>query len=192
MFPFDLLEVGNTIGMTGMVLARGGENKMYLCLFPQETRDNAEIEVLPMNQEQWLTLLKQTDIVETEVLALAADKSVVKTVLRKSQRTIDSGVQWTCFKRDGYACRYCGNDSCPLTVDHLVCWEVGGPSIPENLVTACRKCNKVRGNDTYEDWLVSNHYTRVSTKLSPEVRAANAKLAATLPGIPRRYAQRSR
>ncbi|GAG09150.1 unnamed protein product, partial [marine sediment metagenome] len=84
-----------------------------------------------------------------------------------------------------YKCRYCGRDDVPLTVDHLVLWEDGGPSIEENLVSACRKCNKKRGNTEYSDWLQHPYYLKVSAALLPCHQEKNEKLAPTLPGIPR-------
>ena len=58
-----------------------------------------------------------------------------KAVIRKCQRNIEQGVSWNVFRRDGYACRYCGNKEVPLTVDHLVLWEESGPSTEANLVS---------------------------------------------------------
>jgi 5-methylcytosine-specific restriction endonuclease McrA len=37
-----------------------------------------------------------------------------------------------------------------------------GASVEDNLITACRKCNKTRGNMLYEDWLNSDYYKKVS------------------------------
>ncbi len=87
------------------------------------------------------------------------------------------------FKRDGYACRYCGRDDVPLTVDHLVCWESGGPSTEANLVSACRKCNKIRGNTPYADWLSHEYYVRSARGLSKAVQEANAAVSGTLGSI---------
>lgn len=73
----------------------------------------------------------------------------------------------------------------PLTVDHLVLWEEGGPSIPTNLVAADRRCNKTRGNMRYEDWLNSSYYRKVSKRLTTQQRDANRALLDTLDAIPR-------
>lgn len=47
------------------------------------------------------------------------------------------------LKRDGFKCRYCGNSAqeSVLHVDHVVPVAKGGPTVPENLVAACRDCN---------------------------------------------------
>jgi 5-methylcytosine-specific restriction endonuclease McrA len=79
-----------------------------------------------------------------------------------------------------------------MSVDHLVLWEEGGPTIEVNLITACKKCNKVRGNTSYAEWLKHPRYKNVSAKLKPEVRAANEALLATLDAIPKMVSKRTR
>jgi 5-methylcytosine-specific restriction endonuclease McrA len=119
---------------------------------------------------------------------LVDDKNgLKKAILRKSTRQIDAGVSWRVFKRDEYTCRYCGKDDVPLTVDHLVLWEKGGPTIEDNLVACCKKCNKKRGNMKYEDWLVSDYYKKVSKNLSAEIRELNCVTKFSLSTIPIKY-----
>jgi hypothetical protein len=185
----NLLDVGHTIMMTGAIFS--GNDKHYLCFFPFDREDHPT-EPLEMNHEDWKTFIRQTDILETEVLQSAPDGTLAKVILRKSARVVDSLVQWRVFKRDGYACRYCGNDNVPLSVDHLVVWEDGGPTIETNLVAACKKCNKVRGNLSYAEWLRHPRYKNVSTNLTPEARAANEALLGTLDAIPRMVNKRTR
>lgn len=209
----NLLSVGHTIGLAGAVFT--GEGKLYLVMFPnhrgevysarrhgvgeyevlfQETGSEVKqsVDTLDLDDADWKTFLDQADQLNTEVLARAADGTLEKAILRKGQRTLETGVQWRVFKRDLYTCRYCANDSTPLTVDHLVLWEEGGPSIEANLLSACRKCNKTRGNKSYADWLNSPDYKRLSAKLSVETRKANLDLLPTLDAIPRLVHKRSR
>ncbi len=203
-----LRSIGHTVQMSGMVFS--GEGKMFVCLFPDDGGTIAtdrpipvsfypndgtqELEVctLDMNHDEWQQFIRQTDILETEVLTQASDGTLAKVILRKSQRQIETGIQWRVFKRAGYCCEYCGRDDVPLTVDHVICWENGGISEEINLLAACRKCNKVRGNLPYEDWLRHPRYLEQSRKLSPEVRAANEARVATLASIPRFQKPRSR
>lgn len=212
----NLLDVGNTIQMVGAIYA--GNGQMLLALFPEDqgaveveqdhsygdcmgsakaefrSKDGAylTIHALEMDSADWEKFVRQTDVMETEVLTKASDGTLAKVILRKSTRQIDTNVQWRVFKRDGYACRYCGKDDVPLTVDHLVCWEEGGPSTENNLVAADKRCNKVRGNLPYSQWLEHPHYKRVSVALTEKQRAANLRLLETLPGIPRMVHSRSR
>lgn len=143
------------------------------------------LKVLDMDLDDWRAFIRQTDLLETEVVAPDQDGKLVKAILRKSQRQVDQGTSWVVYKRDGYRCRYCGIDGVPMTVDHLVLWEEGGPAIPENLVTSCRKCNKKRGNMQYGDWLESPYYKHISKRLIIAAVEANEAVTATLPSIPR-------
>lgn len=184
--PFH--DIGIKIGLVGAVF--GDEERTFLCMLPDQKVLHQE--VLEMDLEGWLKFLRQTDLQEMPALVKDEHGKIVKAIVRKTQRIIDNRVSWQVYKRDGYRCRYCGRDGLPLTVDHLVLWEEGGPSIPENLVTACRKCNKTRGNMQYEDWLQSPYYQKVAKGITNTVFGMNAELAETLAGIPRRYAERKR
>ncbi|TRX62113.1 HNH endonuclease [Fulvivirga sp. M361] len=53
------------------------------------------------------------------------------------------------FKRDQFECQYCGTRS-ELTLDHVVPRSKGGKSSWDNLVTACRRCNTHKGDDSPE------------------------------------------
>jgi len=185
----DIYSIGNTIGMIGAVYT--GEGKTFVTLFPGERLEH-DVEELPMTTEEWQQFLLQTDTLDVEALSKTTNGKIVKAIVRKGQRLIDNVVSWKVFKRDGYRCRYCGNDNIPLTVDHLVLWEEFGPSIEANLVASCKKCNRTRGNMSYAEWLRCPHYLRVSKKLTDAVRAANEALLATLDAIPRVAVVRSR
>lgn len=180
----NLLSVGDTIQMAGAIYS--DEKNLYLCFFPEDFQDISleGLKSIEMNSSDWEAFVRQTDILETEVLAKASDGTLAKIILRKSQRQIDQVVSWKVFKRDSYTCRYCGNNNVLLTVDHLVRWEDGGPSIENNLVTACKKCNRVRGDTPYKDWIRHPYYIRTSMNISDAVRLKNENLVGTLAGIP--------
>lgn len=75
------------------------------------------------------------------------------------------------FERDGYHCRYCGNAITVMReyhawirrwiglihVDHIIPRCKGGTDDPENLVTACRKCNLTKYDNVWQplplEWL---------------------------------------
>lgn len=185
----NMLDVGVTIGLSGAVFS--DTETMYLCMFPDQDPSLKQV-VLDMDLEDWKKFLRQTDLVEVEVLTKTEDGKLAKAIMRKTQRLIEQRVSWAVFKRDNYTCRYCGKDGLPLTVDHLVLWEEGGPSIEENLVAACRKCNKTRGNMQYADWLKHPYYLKVSHDgISPWTSRENEELVSTLDKIPRRYSERA-
>jgi hypothetical protein len=179
----DLLKVGNTIQLAGAIWV--GEGKTYLCLFPGEQVE-MPVDTLEMTLPEWEQFLRQTDLMEAEVLAAGPDGRAVKSIVRKSARQIAQHITWAVYRRDRFKCRYCGRGpGIPLTVDHLVLWEEGGPSTEANLVSACKKCNKTRGNTQYADWLNHPYYQKVSKNLSAVLQQANFDLTATLDGIPR-------
>jgi len=190
MDQLGLLELGNTIQVAGVIYA--DSEVAYICMMPDEPMGNKVIRLLELDQEDWKKIVRQTDLVETEVLANAPDGDLAKIIIRKSTRKIGQGVSWAVFRRDGFRCRYCGNDKVPLTVDHLVTWESGGPSIEENLVACCRPCNRARGDMPYERWLTSKSYLTSVEGVEWEVRALNDQVAATLADIPLRTHTRGR
>lgn len=186
----NLHDLGNTIQIAGVIYA--DEEVAFICMLPNEEIDGKQLRVLELSQEDWKKVVYQTDMLETEVLTQASDGKLAKVIIRKSTRQIEQNTSWEVFRRDNYTCRYCGRNDVPLTVDHLILWEEGGPSIPENLVACCRRCNKARGNMQYPDWLASEDYRRLSQKVEWATRAANDQLQFTLDQIPRRYQQRGR
>lgn len=176
--------IGNSIQLVGAVYE--GDDNLYLVMAPGEdvqqyTSETGYIAagVLELGPDDWSDFLRRTDFQEVEVT-----NGVTKAILRKTQRLIDTQIQWDVFRRDGYACRYCGRDQVPLTVDHLITWETGGPTIIANLLAACKRCNKDRGNLEYAEWLRSDRYKRVSAGLTPDQLMANAQIILTLATIP--------
>lgn len=53
------------------------------------------------------------------------------------------------YKRDHMTCQYCGSKK-NLTIDHVVPKSKGGKTNWNNLVTACHRCNTLKGNKTLE------------------------------------------
>lgn len=186
----NLLSFGNDITVGGVIYS--GQGKNFICMIPNEGDPNDEFNVLDVSSDEWKKILRQTDIMETEILQAAEDGKLVKAIVRKSARIIEQGTSWRVYHRDGYRCRYCGKQGIPMTVDHIRLWEDGGPSIEENLLTACRKCNKKRGSISYPDWLNHSYYKKVSEGLTPEIRQLNIELIDTLDCIPLRIHKKSR
>lgn len=57
---------------------------------------------------------------------------------------IPKALKWAVFERDNYCCRYCGARGVPMEVDHVFPESKGGPTVLENLVTACEACNRAK------------------------------------------------
>jgi hypothetical protein len=171
----DIHKVGNEIDLWGMIYS--GRDGMYIIPLPGE--DATEIErrdpqVLVMDTAELERFFQQTDYLNVV--------GPNKVIIRKSQRVVDQTISWQVYKRDGYVCRYCGMEK-PLTVDHLDLWEDGGATVAENLVAACRRCNKLRGRTPYQEWIESEDYKVVSERLGSDVKRANLALVETLPAL---------
>jgi len=54
------------------------------------------------------------------------------------------------FKRDNFECQYCGTRK-DLTLDHIIPSSRGGQHTWVNLVTACKRCNAVKGDRTPDE-----------------------------------------
>lgn len=175
LIDIKLLDIGNTITLYGA--AYQGNGRLLVLPFPDEDPEDAEVEpeLLIMDSPQWESFLLQADILNVEA-------GPMKAIVRKSQRQIDSIVSWNVFRRDCFRCRYCGEEK-PLTVDHVDLWEDGGVSVEANLIAACRRCNKLRGNMKYILWLRSAEYQRVSKNLPSEVKQLNELVTDTLPAL---------
>jgi hypothetical protein len=187
----DLLKVGNTFQLIGAIYQEDGAT--FLVPLPDEDITLPVAAVLEMDLSEWKKFLRQADMKEVEALTRAGDnKGLVKAIIRKTARQIDANVSWAVYRRDGYRCRYCGKDGIPLTVDHLVLWEEGGPSIEENLVASCKKCNRLRGNMQLADWFQSQKYKQVSKRLDSDTKRANVRLLLGIDKIELRFHTRSR
>jgi hypothetical protein len=181
----NIHEVGTTIRLVGAIYTDGKGGFLALPLPGEDYEPGQPTEALTMDLADWQTFVHQTDLVEIPALVAQPDGKTARILVRKTARQISQNVSWAVYRRDFIRCRYCGCNDVPLTVDHLVLWEDGGPSTEANLVAACKKCNNTRGNTPYAEWLRSRYYQRVSQNLPPMVQEANEKLAHTLAAIPR-------
>lgn len=178
----NLSEVGRSIQLIGAIYADA--DQAYAVILPDEHADRPLRPVL-LDQEEWEAFLRQSDLVEFEATVQAKDGTLKRAIVRKASRQINQRTSFAVYRRDQWSCRYCGRCDVPLTVDHLVTWESGGPSIEANLVSSCSPCNRARGEMPYEEWLESPYYARARQGLTPAVLLANRALVTTLDAIPR-------
>ena len=174
---FDILRIGNSLEIKGVIYGNAVED--IIIMLPGQKMPEMMRSIEP-TLEQWNAIIRQSDLLEIEVIAGDPNK---KVILRKSTRQIDLNVSWSVFRRDGYKCRYCGNNHVPLTIDHIVLWENGGPTIEQNLITSCKKCNNTRGSMPYNDWLNSPEYLKVSEQLTEDEKLKNEVYANGIPEI---------
>lgn len=178
----ELLSWGNEITIKGLIM-EGKDDKVYLVNLPLE-KIKGDVMVITPSTEEWYILQDQLDkcnIVGEEGM-----------ILRKGQRQIDQKISWEVYRRDKFKCRYCAIDNVPLTVDHIITWESGGASHPDNLLTCCKKCNKRRGNLDYGSWLQHKYYLDRSKYLTQEERDRNDAIVFKLSTLPRLAKPRSR
>ena len=173
MKDIDLHEIGNQLEIGGVFYT--SDDRDILIMLPKEVLVEP-LEVIYPSLDEWQSIIRQSDLKEVR----SKDQ---KIILRKSTRQIDTKIMWEVYRRDVFTCRYCNTSDVPMTVDHVVTWEEGGPSIPMNLLTSCKKCNNKRGNMDYEDWLKSPKYLNHISALSHEDVARNATVIAHIPEI---------
>lgn len=58
-----------------------------------------------------------------------------------TRKSIPDNLRKMVFERDGYICRYCGNETQRPHADHVYPESRGGETTLANLVTACPGCN---------------------------------------------------
>lgn len=58
---------------------------------------------------------------------------------------------------DNFTCQYCGRTTGPLECDHMMPYSRGGADEFENLITACKPCNRSKSRKTVSEWMVSNN-----------------------------------
>lgn len=54
------------------------------------------------------------------------------------------------FRRDNFTCQYCLCQTNNLTIDHVIPRHLGGETNWDNVVTACSRCNHLKGGMTPE------------------------------------------
>lgn len=58
------------------------------------------------------------------------------------RKTISNYVRFNVLKRDLFTCQYCGRSGVELEVDHIKPVSKGGTNDMDNLITACKDCNR--------------------------------------------------
>ncbi len=83
------------------------------------------------------------------------------------------------FKRDHYACQYCGHQpgTDELTIDHVVPRSRGGASSWENCVLACVSCNKKKADRTPDEAHMRLKHNPVRPDWRPLYAAHDVRIA---------------
>ena len=134
-------DIGSAVKIQGLII--GGSGLTAALFLPgQEEKIQAWQE---LSSEEWSEFIRRSD--DPEVL-------VEKIFLRKLRFEISGAVQQKVWAADNFECKYCFKKMGPiqLTVDHFYPLETGGKNEPSNYLSACRACNKKKGNLAPEVW----------------------------------------
>jgi hypothetical protein len=83
-------------------------------------------------------------MVVAAVFAFVASLWARRSRVPNARQPMAQDIRWLVFRRDGYACVWCGSVS-DLTVDHIHPVALGGTNELSNLQTLCRTCNSRKG-----------------------------------------------
>ncbi len=82
--------------------------------------------------------------------------------MARKRKAIPAVVRREIARRGDGSCTYCGKPGdiawygqqvwFEHEIDHVIPVDFGGPNTPENLVLACRMCNRRKGNKPVEVW----------------------------------------
>ena len=86
------------------------------------------------------------------VVALGVDRWLVRGRALDIKSTDWEALRLVVFERDGYRCRYCGEEANAPECDHILPFSRGGKSVLSNLATACMPCNRSKGAKTVAEW----------------------------------------
>lgn len=135
---------------------------LTLGLFSKELFDTEQVLTSKGIQRRWLkyTRFVGKDFCKSPLNLLGNSIKVPKYKIEyDSKRMYNINVkEWyriikDVFKRDNYTCQYCGKVGGKLEADHIIPFSKGGTDDMDNLVTACRKCNRQKRDKSVEEFL---------------------------------------
>ena len=139
-------DIGSVLKISGIIVSGGG-----VCsglLLPSFSGNPlSEISFYELNEEEWDDFIKRSD--DPEILI-----GPEKVFHRKVRYEISGAIQQKIWAADEFKCKYCGRKmgDVQLTVDHFMPLELGGKNDTSNYLSACRKCNKDKGNNDPAYW----------------------------------------
>lgn len=118
------------------------------------------ISILPLSVISWQDAMKLVYLEKIVVLEEYSDRvvhsahetfNVPSVCVTKEYFNYKKAIRFSranLYLRDLYHCQYCGDvfDSCDLTIDHVIPRALGGKTVWENTVAACKPCNHKKGS----------------------------------------------
>lgn len=123
---------------------------MIFCYHEDVEKPHIEAGLLKMNELGLIELFEEGGFRYYRVCNWGTLQST-SVHLRPDARTWKA-LRSVVFKRDGYACQYCGDKTQKLECDHIIPVTRGGSNDLTNLTTACKTCNGSKGNKLVNEW----------------------------------------
>ncbi len=141
--PAYIENLGHLLKISGVLIQGKGESIIVLSPSAEDIDDTAQV-VRP-SLEEWSEIIRASD--DPKYFELD-ETGTIKAVHRKVQRAISGAVQQQIWIRDGLRCMFCGRamGKVQLTIDHWVPLELGGSNFDNNLISCCRRDNKLKGD----------------------------------------------
>lgn len=141
-------DVGHLLRVVGLVMSGEGSNGVAVIVPSEQILDDTgELAgLIPLaypTAEEWTQIITASD--DPTWFEVSPEAKIAH---RKVLRQISGFAQQKIFARDGFKCLYCGKEmgEVLLTIDHFTPLELGGSDRSDNLVAACRRCNKDKGS----------------------------------------------
>jgi len=150
--PIWFDDAGNLLLISGFILQ--GMDATVVMYMPNANPVYQAATATP-TLEQWCAFLARSD----DPLIFEQDETgTIKAIHRKVQRAISGAIQQRIWHRDGWQCMYCGKrvPDIQITVDHFHPLELGGADEASNYISACRQCQKAKGNRLPQEYCQSN------------------------------------
>lgn len=149
--PIWIDDAGNLLHISGLMLQGMGAT---IVMYMPNANPVYQVAEFHPTLDQWCAFLAASDdpkIFEED------ETGRIKAIHRKVQRAISGAVQQKIWHRDGWQCMYCGKSvpQIQVTVDHFVPLELGGEDNPGNYISACRQCQKAKGNRKPQEYCQS-------------------------------------
>lgn len=161
-------QVGKTFGhiySIGGLVFTGQNGDVYVALLPSASGAVSVVEGLedvPVSDKWTYELLTAEEMSELLQFSDNPDflDSTTKIFHRKARFEISGAVQQKVWVRDGCRCMFCKRPmgEVQLSIDHFVPLEMGGKNDPSNYLSACRKCNKDKGNQEPKEFCDKKGY----------------------------------